>query len=73
MTFVPPVVTSPSGCTDASWLYTVVPSASLPTDIQFGIDADNDKVFWGTKDGEYPGSPSSYGSYNIQVDATLQN
>ena len=71
LSFDPPVVTSPTGCTDASWLYEAVPSTSLPSDVSIGIDPENNKVIWGIKDGEYPVVPSSSGTFNIQVDATL--
>ena len=33
LTFDPPSITSPTGCTDTQWLYKIVPDAALPSEI----------------------------------------
>jgi len=75
LTFDPPTVTSPTGCTDAQWLYKVIPDATLPLNMQIGFDSSLNKVFWGTSSGESLGynAAFTYGVYNIQVDAMLQD
>ena len=76
--FVPPIITSPTTCTDAVWGYylaSVTPAFANPlySNLYVSVDPTNNLVNWITRPGQTTGYDAShdYGTYSFTFNAAL--